>query len=276
MKALNYLQKAAALLAATLCIAACAATATAGAQAGSTSTSAAPTATIAPLATASTSPDTPLATAMQPQAIPTVGSVHSTTISLTSGAKSGSIDPSQTWLAPAGTQSIAVVVNLPQPLDTQQAQVQFVEPSTMLWKLSREAGSSPNQLAFDLNGSGVGLFSIQVAPGPGQETFGFSVQVGSDVPPSATSTPTNHSSVTMDDNDANITLRVGQSLLLKLGSERNWDVAVDNPFVLDRKKNVTAAVGGQGVYEALQPGRTILTAVARPRLVFQIDVTVVP
>ncbi len=80
----------------------------------------------------------------------------------------------------------------------------------------------------------------------------------------------------MADNDANITLLVGQSLLLKLGSEQNWDITVDNPNVLERKRNVTVPVGGQGVYDALQPGQTILTAVAAPDLVFQINVTVIP
>jgi hypothetical protein len=53
---------------------------------------------------------------------------------------------------------------------------------------------------------------------------------------------------------------VGQSFLLNLGADYQWDVQVSDQSVVHRKVNVTVVRGAQGIYVARAPGRTTLIA----------------
>jgi len=70
--------------------------------------------------------------------------------------------------------------------------------------------------------------------------------------------------VTQADNGRTITLRVGQTFLLALGNNLDWNVTVADPTVVSRVVNVTVVRGAQGIYRANQAGQTTLTATGRP------------
>jgi hypothetical protein len=70
--------------------------------------------------------------------------------------------------------------------------------------------------------------------------------------------------ITLEDSGKSITLKTGQSFLLKLGEDFEWNVEVDNQDVVSRALNIMVIRGAQGVYEAHVPGHAILTAVGDP------------
>jgi hypothetical protein len=71
--------------------------------------------------------------------------------------------------------------------------------------------------------------------------------------------------VTLQDNGKTINLKVGNSFLLNLGTDRyDWDVRVDDESVLRLKMGVMVVKGAQGIYEALSPGTTRLNATGSP------------
>lgn len=70
--------------------------------------------------------------------------------------------------------------------------------------------------------------------------------------------------ITLEDNGKSITLKTGQSFLLKLGEDFDWNVEVDNQDVVSRALNIMVIRGAQGVYEAHVPGHATLTAVGDP------------
>jgi len=84
--------------------------------------------------------------------------------------------------------------------------------------------------------------------------------------PSPSNTPTAVSSktVTLADDGQTITLRVGESSVLKLGEDYNWTVTVGDESIVSRVKNISVIRGAQGVYEALLAGKTNLTADGAP------------
>jgi hypothetical protein len=57
---------------------------------------------------------------------------------------------------------------------------------------------------------------------------------------------------------------VGQRFLLKLGGAYNWTVHIGNTAVLNRVPGVAVPAGAQGLYMALTPGQTTLTASGDP------------
>ena len=70
--------------------------------------------------------------------------------------------------------------------------------------------------------------------------------------------------ITLEDSGKSITLKTGQSFLLKLGEDFEWNVEVDNQDVVSRALNIMVIRGAQGVYEAHAPGHATLTAVGDP------------
>jgi hypothetical protein len=69
---------------------------------------------------------------------------------------------------------------------------------------------------------------------------------------------------TLADNGSTLTLHVGQTFLLMLGDQYEWDVMVADQTVLSRVKNIAVIRGAQGVYQALAAGTTTLTAAGNP------------
>jgi hypothetical protein len=93
--------------------------------------------------------------------------------------------------------------------------------------------------------------------------------------------------VTLADAGATVELPVGRTFLLYLGGPPPaWQVEVANPRVVSRVVNIMVIRGAQGVYKALAPGRTRLTAIGSwpcrqahppcmvPDRVFQITIVV--
>jgi hypothetical protein len=70
--------------------------------------------------------------------------------------------------------------------------------------------------------------------------------------------------ITLEDSGKSISLKTGQSFLLKLGEDFEWNVEVDNQDVVSRALNIMVIRGAQGVYEAHAPGHATLTAVGDP------------
>ncbi len=70
--------------------------------------------------------------------------------------------------------------------------------------------------------------------------------------------------VTQENNNQTIELKAGESFLLKLGEEHNWNIEIDNNDVVSRVKNIAVIRGAQGVYEAKMPGSATLSVVGEP------------
>lgn len=68
------------------------------------------------------------------------------------------------------------------------------------------------------------------------------------------------SRVTLQDSGKTITLHVGDTFLLALGDQQQWNVQVADQTVLARVPNIMVVRGAQGVYKALKVGTTTLTA----------------
>lgn len=70
--------------------------------------------------------------------------------------------------------------------------------------------------------------------------------------------------ITLDDNEKSITLKEGESFLLKLGENFNWTIDIDDPTVVSRQINIMVVRGAQGVYNAHHAGTATLTGVGDP------------
>ena len=77
-------------------------------------------------------------------------------------------------------------------------------------------------------------------------------------------TPPTASPITLEQDGATLTLRVGQRVLLMLGEAFLWDVAPFDTRVVERVPNVTVVRGAQGIYEAVGVGSTDLSATGDP------------
>ena len=82
--------------------------------------------------------------------------------------------------------------------------------------------------------------------------------------PAATTEVPSARTVTQADDGQTSALHVGESFLLKLGSEYDWTVTVGDQSILSRVVNVLVAKDAQGLYEANQAGQTELMAVGDP------------
>ena len=78
-------------------------------------------------------------------------------------------------------------------------------------------------------------------------------------------TPESIGEVTLADNGKTIHMAVGQSFLLKLGLNYDWNISVSDQNVISRLKNIAVIVGAQGMYNALANGTTILSAEGDPQ-----------
>lgn len=70
--------------------------------------------------------------------------------------------------------------------------------------------------------------------------------------------------VTIADNDGSITLKTGETFLLKLGEGFDWDIKIDNQNVLSRVMNIMVVKGAQGVYAAHDSGTATITGTGNP------------
>lgn len=68
----------------------------------------------------------------------------------------------------------------------------------------------------------------------------------------------------MADDGSTLDLAVGDRFLLNLGAEFDWSVSIGDQAVLRRVPNITVVKGAQGVFEAVAPGRTALSATGDP------------
>jgi hypothetical protein len=71
--------------------------------------------------------------------------------------------------------------------------------------------------------------------------------------------------VTLADNGKIIHMVVGQSFLLKLGLNYDWNISVSDLNVISRVKNIAVIVGAQGIYDALAKGTAVLSVVGDPQ-----------
>ncbi len=86
---------------------------------------------------------------------------------------------------------------------------------------------------------------------------------GTTTPTAAAGTPAatgEAPAVTLADDSKTITLKVGQTFLLDLGSDMNWTPNVVDQKVVSRVIGITVIKGAQGVYQADAPGTTQLMA----------------
>ena len=70
--------------------------------------------------------------------------------------------------------------------------------------------------------------------------------------------------VTLEQNNQAISLKKGQSFLLKLGDSHDWSVNISNQTVVSRVMNVMVIRGAQGLYQTHNIGTTTLTATGDP------------
>lgn len=70
--------------------------------------------------------------------------------------------------------------------------------------------------------------------------------------------------VTLEQDQQTLHLKVGQRFLLALGDNYVWEVTVDDPAIVSRVPNVAVVKGAQGLYEAHSVGSTTLNAVGDP------------
>ena len=92
--------------------------------------------------------------------------------------------------------------------------------------------------------------------------------------------------ITLDQNNHEIILSKGERFLLNLGSNYDWSLNIDNSTVISRVPNVMVIQGAQGLFEAHDDGKTVLTATGdplcrqsvprcgMPSILFKLDITV--
>jgi hypothetical protein len=70
--------------------------------------------------------------------------------------------------------------------------------------------------------------------------------------------------LTLESSGQTLTLKSGQTFLLKLGEGYDWQIIIADQSVVSRVKNVMVIRGAQGLYTALQPGQTEFSAQGDP------------
>ena len=114
-------------------------------------------------------------------------------------------------------------------------------PSGVLLVATRSTGSSPSASLVAVGAAGRVLFrTTLVTPSGSPSTVGPA------------------------DNGATRTMHVGDRFVLALPAGYDWTVSVADAAILGRVVNITVPQSAQGVYEALRPGMTTLSAVGDP------------
>ncbi len=92
--------------------------------------------------------------------------------------------------------------------------------------------------------------------------------------------------VTLAKNNQEIHLKKGESFLLKLGNNYNWNIDISDQTVVSRVMNIMVINGAQGIYKAHNTGIATLTAqgdplclssttrCAMPSIMFKVNITV--
>jgi plastocyanin/predicted secreted protein len=75
---------------------------------------------------------------------------------------------------------------------------------------------------------------------------------------------TSNQIVTLAQNNQEIYLKKGESFLLKLGNNYNWNIDISDQTVVSRVINIMVINGAQGIYEAHSSGTATLTAQGDP------------
>ena len=70
--------------------------------------------------------------------------------------------------------------------------------------------------------------------------------------------------ITSEDNDKLIDIKKGESFIVKLDSDYDWRISIDNQTVVDSDYSDIRYSGSQGVYRAHNSGQAILTGVGDP------------
>ena len=117
--------------------------------------------------------------------------------------------------------------------------------------------------------------SRKPTPAPSESEPQLVPEVGTTLPDTAltqatsSSNPSNDqipSAITLENNGMTFHLRVGDSFLLNLGADvYDWDVTVADQNVFSMRMGVMVVKDAQGIYDALAPGTTTLTAVGNPK-----------
>jgi hypothetical protein len=126
------------------------------------------------------------------------------------------------------------------------------------------ATSAPTSMPMPTSTPG-GAQIITVVPGGTAIGAYPSPQPPSGGTPAAGGSLTSPDQITLADNRATITMHVGETTLLNLGEQYDWNVQVTDQTVLERVKNIAVIRGAQGVYQALKAGRTMLVGAGNPR-----------
>lgn len=82
--------------------------------------------------------------------------------------------------------------------------------------------------------------------------------------PGETPTPNEILTITLDDMGQTIPLSVGESFLLQLDDQYNWDVSISDRSIVNRATDIDIVSGTQGVFEALAAGTVNITATGKP------------
>lgn len=233
----------------------------------------APTASPAPTATAT--PSTSGATGTVVTSIPKAGTAVPAATASTNAISIEVVGTSanHVFVAPGQTATIpfqtnpSVLVHYPYLIGSTEAggfrpyRVEItVDPP--LWQVGVGNYPNGNTLSLHLWGDTPGRFTITVAMPEKNQTVSFTLEV---LPPAGpTSTPSAMPRITLNDSGQTLQLQVGQRFLLDLGTGYDWTVTVADTAIVSRVVNVLVVEGAQGIYEAKQPGRTILTATGDP------------
>ena len=96
--------------------------------------------------------------------------------------------------------------------------------------------------------------------------FKVTFVVGDVPPPTPTSTPTpgTQRTITLADNGQTLPLAIGDRFLLDLGSNYIWKVQIADPSVIAQLPAPLLPINSQGLFQAVAPGITTLTAYGDP------------
>ena len=102
---------------------------------------------------------------------------------------------------------------------------------------------------------------------PTPTTSAVSAPTGNGTPLAPTHTPDAQletPTITLSDNGSTLKLKQGQRFLLNLGEAYEWQLVVADQSIVSRVKNVMVVRGAQGLFDALNPGQSEVSAMGDP------------